>query len=138
MSQNFQNHKRIFKPFHLFLIPVSLLGFIYSLYVLFNEFNYANASISLLFFLVLLSSALSRVSALKVQDRAIINEFKFRYYLLSGNTVNENLTKSQLIALRFASDEELIDLTKKAVTEKLSATAIKKSIKNWKADYNRV
>lgn len=138
MSQNFQNHKRLFKPFHFFLIPVSLFGFVYSLYVLFNEFNYANAAISLLFFLVLLSSALSRVSALKVQDRAIINEFKFRYYLLSGNTVNENLTKSQLIALRFASDEELIDLTKKAVTENLSATAIKKSIKNWKADYNRV
>jgi len=44
---------------------------------------------------------------------------------------------SQIIALRFASDEEFIELAKKAVEKKLSAKEIKIAIQNWKADHDR-
>ena len=44
----------------------------------------------------------------------------------------------QIIALRFASDEEFIALTERAIAENLSSKEIKMAIKNWKADYNRV
>jgi hypothetical protein len=45
---------------------------------------------------------------------------------------------SQIIALRFASDDEFLSLMEKALKEKLSAKEIKSSIKSWKGDYYRV
>jgi hypothetical protein len=44
----------------------------------------------------------------------------------------------QVIALRFAPDEELEALVNRAVNENLSPTDIKKAIKNWKGDYHRI
>jgi len=44
----------------------------------------------------------------------------------------------QIIALRFASDDEFIQLSDRAVKEKLSNSDIKKLIKNWKEDNYRV
>ncbi len=43
----------------------------------------------------------------------------------------------QIIGLRFASDEEFIALAARAVEEGLSEKDIKKSIKNWRGDYDR-
>lgn len=45
---------------------------------------------------------------------------------------------SQIIALRFASDEELKELTEKALKNNLKGDEIKKEIKKWKADFQRV
>ena len=44
----------------------------------------------------------------------------------------------QIIALRFASDEEFVELVERAIQENLSSAEIKKAIKNWKGDYYRV
>jgi len=48
------------------------------------------------------------------------------------------LTMRQIIGLRFASDEEYIELAERAVKENLSEKEIKRSIKKWKADLYRV
>ena len=45
---------------------------------------------------------------------------------------------SQIIALRFAPDDEFPELAKKAVEVKLKAKEIKASIQKWKADHYRV
>jgi hypothetical protein len=45
---------------------------------------------------------------------------------------------SQIIALRFASDDEFVGLSKKAADENLSTKQIKEQIKNWRGDYWRV
>ena len=49
----------------------------------------------------------------------------------------DRLRKSQIVALRFASDEELPELMRRAVEESLSRTDIKKAVKNWVPDYHR-
>jgi hypothetical protein len=48
------------------------------------------------------------------------------------------LTESQLIALRFASDAELPGLVEKTLSGKLSSGEIKKAIVTWRPDYFRV
>ncbi len=52
--------------------------------------------------------------------------------------LEDKLTMAQLVATRFASDEELAALIERAAKENLSPKAIKESIKNWTADENRV
>jgi hypothetical protein len=51
----------------------------------------------------------------------------------------QELTPRQLVALRFASDEEAPDLARRAATgEFKSPEEIKKAVKNWRADLHRV
>jgi hypothetical protein len=80
----------------------------------------------------------TRTFALKAQDRAIRAEENFRHYLLTQKPLPSSLRLSQIIALRFASDEEYLDLVNQAVKDKLPAKEIKAKIKNWKGDYHRV
>jgi purine nucleoside permease len=75
---------------------------------------------------------------LKAQDRAIRAEENFRHYMLTNKLMDGRLNLSQVIALRFASDEEFPALAQKAAAEKLPAKEIKKQIKNWRGDYYRV
>jgi hypothetical protein len=66
---------------------------------------------------------------------------RFRYFEITGTSFSSKekvLKLSQIIALRFAGDEELIPLMEKAISEKLTSTQIKKAITNWVGDYNRI
>jgi hypothetical protein len=50
-----------------------------------------------------------------------------------------NLKTSQMIALRFASDEELSDLVQRTLNNEFATPKdIKLAIKNWRGDYLRV
>jgi hypothetical protein len=79
----------------------------------------------------------TRVFALRAQDRAIRAEENLRYFVLTGKLLPSNLRMGQIIALRFAPNEELIALVERAATEALSAKEIKQAIQNWKPDYHR-
>jgi len=80
----------------------------------------------------------ARAFALKAQDRAIRAEENLRYFVLTGKLLDKKLKISQVIGLRFATDEEFVDLAKRAVEENLSNKQIKEAIKNWRGDYYRV
>ena len=88
--------------------------------------------------MLILATLFARGFALKAQDRAIVAEERFRYYLLTKKMLPAELTVRQIIGLRFASDEEYADLVERAIKENLSENRIKKEIKNWKGDYYRV
>ena len=82
-----------------------------------------------------------RIYATKNQDRIIRLEMRQRYFEMTGKSFAEKenqLRLGQIIALRFASDEELLNLMEKAIAEKLKSKEIKQAIRNWQADTNRV
>jgi hypothetical protein len=92
-------------------------------------------------FILFLLPLLARLYALKLQNRIILNEMRNRYFHLTGKTFDEKereLRLGQIIALRFASDAELLNLMDRAIAEKITAKEIKQQIKNWKGDYLRV
>ena len=87
---------------------------------------------------VVLIGYFARAFALKAQDRAIRAEENLRHFSITGKLLDKRLTINQIIALRFASDEEFVLLAQKAADENISAKEIKMSIKNWRGDYYRV
>ena len=92
-------------------------------------------------FLLVLMPLLARIYALKLQNRIIINEMRNRYFHLTGKTFDEkeqHLKLGQIIALRFAGNDELLGLMDRAIAEKLTSKEIKQQIKNWRGDYIRV
>ena len=72
------------------------------------------------------------------QDRAIKAEENLRHFALTGKLLDGRLTPSQIIALRFASDNEFVILADRAIIENLSNKDIKKAIQYWRADHHRV
>lgn len=139
-TQNYANHARMVPLYHYFTLLGALallIGAIVNL-VKSSESNLYDASLLALGALLLLLTALfARTFALKAQDRAIRAEENFRHYLLTGKALDKKLTMRQIIGLRFASDEEYLDLAKKAISENLSEKEIKKAIKNWRPDNER-
>lgn len=140
-QQNYANHKRMVPGFHYVAFALGLAIFIGSLVNLFHsapENHYSAALIVALILLVFIIAWYTRTFALKAQDRAIRAEENFRHYVLTGKPLDGRLRMSQIIALRFAGDDEFVALAQKAAAENLSAKQIKESIQNWKADTYRV
>ena len=140
-QQNFKNHSRLVPLFH-YVASLLSLGTIVgaSLNVWYNVklHTYSSLLILCLSILSLLILYFSRSFALKAQDRAIRAEENFRHFMLAGKPLDGQLRISQIIALRFAGDDEFVALAQKALTENFSSKEIKQTIKNWKADNYRV
>ncbi len=138
MEQNFKNHTRFSLPFHFVAMPLTFVAIGFSI----NEFTKSqdvqHALIIVAFVLLLLTLLITRLYALGVQNRAIKTAETLRYFMLTNKALPTSLKLEQIIALRFANDNELISLTDKAIAENLSAKEIKIAIKNWKGDYHRV
>ncbi len=138
MEQNFKNHTKLNPPFHFFAIPATLIGLGFAIYKFTEQQDLTNALLICAFILLGFALSFARMYALKAQDRAIRAEEKLRYFILTNKMLPSQLRMGQIIALRFASDEEYVSLTERAIAENLSSKEIKMSIKNWKADHNRL
>lgn len=142
MEQNYKNHTRMVTGYHRILVILLLSGLIGSVINLTESVNspafYSASLIVLLFVCCIFIVWYTRSFPLKAQDRAIRAEENFRYYILTGRPLPSELRLSQIIALRFASDEEFPGLVEKALKENMNSKAIKKSIQNWRADHHRV
>jgi hypothetical protein len=143
MEQNFKNHTRLVPGFHFVLgtlIIVGLLGASMGIFHALNagKLNLHNALLILILFVAMaLLFWYSRTFAIKAQDRAIRAEENLRYFSLTGKLFPTGLKMGQIIALRFATDDEFLSLVDKAVAEDLSSKEIKMAIKNWRGDYHR-
>jgi hypothetical protein len=140
-QQNYKNHTR-YIILWTFITPLLLLatlgGAIVNLIHADADTHYSAALILLISLVLPIIYWYARVFALKAQDRAIRAEENFRHFILTGKPFDSRIRMSQVIALRFAPDEEFVGLSKKAIEENLSQKEIKQLIKNWKADHYRV
>lgn len=142
-QQNFNNHSQYVPLFHFVLLPLILVFMIGSVVNLISACNageniYNESLIVLLSIIVLLATFFSRTFALKAQDRAIRAEENLRHFTLTGKLLPSNLRLSQIVALRFASDDEFVQLAERAASQQMRSKDIKQAIVNWKTDYNRV
>ncbi len=140
-SQDFKTHRRLVPGFHGTTLLVAFSVFVGGIVYCFCECP-QNIYPGLLFvgtgMTLLLLGWYARQFAIKAQDRAIRAEENFRHYLLTGKPHDSRLKLSQIIALRFAPDEEFVELSAKAAAEGTKVDDIKKAIKQWKADHHRV
>jgi len=142
-EQSFAKHAKFDPPFHFVLAPITLLILIGSVVNLFQSFDdhsrlYNAALIAAMAFALFLNTALTRVYPLKAQDRAIRAEENLRHFVMTGKLLDRRITVKQIVALRFASDEEFVALAAKAANENTDPKAIKQSIKSWRADHDRL
>jgi uncharacterized membrane protein YciS (DUF1049 family) len=139
--QNFANHARFVPAFHFFVLPVLLINFGRSVYVLRYGIRFHSIFGALFALALLMGALLARVFALSVQDRVIRLEMRLRLAELLPmdlkGQINE-FTVAQLVALRFASNEELPELARRVLQDRMTdRAAIKKMVKNWRPDYLR-
>lgn len=140
-SQTFANHVRYDPGFHFTLFPVAVITEI----ILIRNAWHAGTLMAWWWAVVGLAAMWGilkmRIYSLTVQDRVIRLEENLRMAKLLPSTQHElipQLTRRQLVALRFASDAELPALVQRCVTEKLDSKQIKQAIQDWRGDYHRV
>ncbi len=141
--QNYKNHSRLNPVHHFILTPITAVIFVWSIINVFHDDQSLAYKIyfTLTAVILLILGLLARSYGLRNQDRIIRVEMRLRYFELTGTSFSskeKQLRLDQIIALRFASDEELIGLMDRAISENLSGTAIKKAIQNWQGDTLRV
>lgn len=141
-AQNYENHRRLIPTYHLFISALLIAAFIGSAINLVKSIQVGTGiySASLIFVIALVmifNFFFIRLFALRAQDRAIRAEENLRHFVLTGKLLPSGLHVSQIVALRFASDEELPALAQKAVNENLKNDDIKRQVKNWRPDHHR-
>jgi UDP-N-acetylmuramyl pentapeptide phosphotransferase/UDP-N-acetylglucosamine-1-phosphate transferase len=140
-SQNYANHRHNPKMSgigFLFLL-IAAVSFALRWFYIGGRYTMALGMFCVLGALWMLLS-ISRVYTTKLQDRIIKLEMRVRGMTLLTSAqqgVLARLSKSQIVALRFASDQELPGLVERADREKLSADQIKQAITNWVPDWDR-
>ena len=139
--QGLKNHARFDPPYHFVTVVLYFvnLGFAIS-----SEIHHHDAGSTwwLVLSLLIIAPILRlRSYPLKVQDRVIRIEERLRLQALAPEQWRPQiyrLSEDQLIGLRFAADDEVVELAKQALEHNLNRKQIKQRIKNWRPDYWRV
>jgi hypothetical protein len=142
-EQSYAKHAKFVPLYHVVAAGLVILTLIGSLVNLFHSLDdhsrlYNAALITALSFALFLALLFARVFPLKAQDRAIRAEENLRHFALTGKLLDKRLSVKQIVGLRFASDAEFAALAQRAADENLSPDAIKRAVKNWKIDTDRL
>ena len=140
-TQTYKTHRQIVPAYHYGVLSALLVYFIWSVNQLVRGFTVA-ALMGVILSVALMTLAISlRSQILRVQDRVIRLEMRLR---LRENLPADlaaraaHLPVRQLIALRFASNEELPSLVQDVVDGKVvTPNDIKRKIREWQADHLR-
>ncbi|NDD64328.1 MAG: hypothetical protein EBZ36_10165 [Acidobacteria bacterium] len=140
-NQNFSNHTRYHTPFHKVGLPLVAVYLLWSIWLLIRQPGLESGMNLVLSFALVVTFFLTRINALKVQDRLIRLEEQLRFQrVLSAELAARasSIPVPFLVALRFAPDEELPDLVSQVLERKFAKPVeVKKAIKNWRGDHWR-
>jgi hypothetical protein len=143
-EQSYKNHRKFVPQFHFVAFGILVLNLVWALYRLFQG---AGLPLPDRIWAVAMAVALllliwyARTFPLIVQDRVIRLEERLRLAQLLPPDLAARIPElgtGQLVALRFASDEEVPELTRKILDEKIRGREeIKKMIRHWRPDHLR-
>jgi hypothetical protein len=137
-EQTYQNH--VHRPVHTVVLGLMALVALVLIVMQFFGWNLRDWAILVLVLAMFEVGWISRVYIVRLQDRIIMLEMKVRAaeVLPPGQDAQlARLTKQQIVALRFASDDELGALLDRAVRENMAPNDIKAAVKTWRADHYR-
>jgi Family of unknown function (DUF6526) len=140
-TQSLKNHGRFDPWYHFFITAFFLLNLVYASIHLYRQTTITSAWYLVLSIAAIVPISLWRTYPLKVQDRVIRLEERLRLQALAPPEWQSQiyrLSEGQLIALRFASDDEVVELAKQALEQNLTRKQIKERIRNWRSDDWRV
>lgn len=140
--QTYANHKRVNPLFHLFVSPILIANFAIQVVDAVREptFDAVWAAVVAAALYGLAFSA--RHMALVLQNRLISFEERSRLARILPDDLRARIPElrlGQLIALRFASDEEVPGLAERCLAGELAGSDdIKRAVRNWRRDTLRV
>ena len=142
-QQSYAKHTKLVPLYHqvLFgLIALTFVGAVVNMYRSFAATQGRRDAVLIMTLTIALAmlSFFCRIFPLKAQDRAIRAEENLRHFALTGKLLDARLTIKQIVGLRFASDGEFVELARRAADEGLTPDAIKKAVKTWRADHDRL
>ena len=143
-EQSFKNHGRIDPLYHYVLLPFFTANLIFAIVHMVRhwaESYYAGPWYVVLSLVAIIFLMKLRTYPLKVQDRVIRLEERLRLQALAPaewHVQIYRLSEDQLIGLRFAADDEVVELAKQALEHNLTRKQIKERIKDWRTDDWRV
>jgi len=142
--QNHKNHGRMDPPYHYVLGLVLIANLVFAIIHMVRhhaDSYFAGPWFVLLSLAAFIAIIKLRTYPLKVQDRVIRLEERLRLQALAPaawHTQIYRLSEDQLIGLRSAADDEVVELAKQALEGNLTRKQIKERIKNWRADDWRI
>lgn len=142
IEQNFANHTKQLPPLYMAAFLVLAANLLWTLWMLIRFPTVATALAVLTAFAILVVGLYARTNAQVVQNRLIRLEERLRLANILPADLKARigeLSTSQLIALRFASDAEVTELVREVLAGDIQdRKAIKMKIKSWRADFLRV
>ncbi|MGB7267091.1 MAG: DUF6526 family protein [Terracidiphilus sp.] len=140
-TQNLKSHGRFDPLYHFFLAWIFLANVIIATVYATGHLSFYSVWLVVLSIAAFLLVFKVRSYPLKVQDRVIRLEERLRLQALAPAEWHSQiyrLTEDQLIGLRFAADDEVVELAKQALEHNLNRKQIKERIRDWRSDNWRV
>ncbi len=140
-EQSYANHVRYHPLYHFFISPVVWINVLVALWITIRHFAILTLW-NLVMAIAIASMALVlRIYAVKNQNRIIRLEERLRLAQLLPEDLRSRIPEirtTDLVALRFASDEEVVDLVRAVLANEAHGKEIKQRVRNWRPDYLRV
>jgi hypothetical protein len=141
-EQSYATHRRFLPAFHFFALPVFIINVVFAVMHFVGDPRVQTGWSVVVAVALVVLAWVARSMPLRAQDRLIRFEERTRFERLLPADLRgkiDELSPSQLIALRFAPDDEVPELTRRALNGDLrTGTDIKRAITNWRADHLRV
>jgi len=142
VPQTHANHRKFVPLYHFVLAPLLLLNLGYATWCIVKDFGFDRVVSLTTAVALIIMYLFVRIFATGAQDRVIRLEERLRFARLLPDDLKpriDEFSRAQMVGLRFAGDAELPDLARRVLAEHIQGReAIKKMIKEWRADYHRI